>query len=62
MLNDLLVLGQIPGTKIQITFKQLLFCVALYLLIYILRNYFYIKSHESKHNFDTKIGQQLSLL
>lgn len=63
MLNDFLVLGQIPGTKIQITFKELLIALAVYLLVRIILIVSSLqKLHRTPLNFQIEEGQQLSLL
>jgi hypothetical protein len=63
MLNDFLVLGQIPGTKIQITFKELLFGLTVYLLARIVIKILSIqKIHRTSLNFRAIEDQQLSLL
>lgn len=63
MLNDFLVLGQIPGTKIQITFKELLIGVAMYLFTHMIIKVLSVqKLHSTTLKFQTKDGQQLSLL
>ena len=67
MLNELLFLGQIPGTNIQITFSDYLFLVDIALVLLLLRKK-HLLPHGLKHYwhygrlyFSVKQGQQLSL-
>ena len=68
MLNQLLVLGQVPGTHIEVTFSELVFIFDVVLIYYFLlrrrgysvsrlrRQLYYYRLY-----FSVKHGQQLSL-
>jgi hypothetical protein len=67
MLNQLLVLGQIPGTSFQVTFSDLAFLFDLTLIYYLLRRHGYsvdrlrARFYYYRLYFSVKHGRQLSL-
>ena len=67
MLNELLVLGQIPGTNFEITFNQLLIVFDVTLLIVMIRKWdFSLSSIKTRYFYyrlylSIKFSRQLSL-
>jgi hypothetical protein len=67
MLNEFLVLGQIPGTNFQITFSELALLFDIALVVFLLRKNHVIFQKFGYYRlyihlyFSTKRGQQLSL-
>lgn len=67
MLNEILVLGQVPGTNFQVTFNELLFVFDVLLLAVLLRKRVHIIQRLSYYRLyvhlylSTRKGQQLRL-